>query len=107
MAEPDRAERRHPQGGRGRLAVPALAAGLDRTEVADAAAGVDLRVGVEHLVPAAGQRQPDPVALVRDRREVGDAGEHRAVVARAEEREHVVARVVGVDPREAGRVGVA
>ena len=54
----------------------------------------------------AGERQRQPVAVVRHGGEVRDAGEHGPagrVVAPAQEREHVAGRVVGVDPLEAGR----
>ncbi len=99
--------------------------GLDHPQVADAAAAVDRRVGVDHLAPAASAGQADPVAEVRFAGEVGNAGDLarpatagragalaavRAAIpgipGEAEERQHVARRVVGVYPAEAVRRGV-
>ena len=67
------------RAGRARLARRRV----DAAEVADAGAEVDLGVGVDDLVPAAGVRQAEPVVVVRHGGEVRDAGQHRAVGRRS------------------------
>jgi len=59
--------------------VPHLRLGLDDPEVAHAGAAVDLGVRVEHLAPAPGEGQADPVVLARAAGEVRDAGQNRRV----------------------------
>src|SRR5215218_5773339 len=68
--EEERRQRRQRHGGRAGLSVPRLRHRLDTAEIAHARAAIDRRIGVQPLAPAAAARQPDPVALARDRREV-------------------------------------
>ena len=101
-AQPDGAERGDAHRRRGRLAVPGLVDGLDGAEVADAAAAVDLGVGVEHLVPATGPGQPErgsPRAASR-RSSTMQASAVPSSPQRRNEK-HVAGGVVGVDPLEA------
>src|SRR6476646_7022228 len=74
--EPEDAERGHGDDGRGGAPVVGLGHRFDAAEVADAAAAVYRRVGVEQLPPATGPGQADPVLQVRHCGEVGDAGHH-------------------------------
>ena len=69
-----------PSGGsvsvrRGRLPVPRLLDRLHAAEIADVRPAVCLGIRVEDLVPAAGDRQPDPVAGTRQGRQVHDHGQ--------------------------------
>src|SRR4051794_32884971 len=105
--EPDGAERRDAEEGRGRKAVAGLAGRLDRAQGADAAAAVVVRVGVHDLAPATRMRQGPPVVLVRDAGEVDHTGQRRAVRGVAQEGHHVARDVVRVDPAEPLRVGVS
>src|SRR4051794_26794492 len=100
-SEPEHAEGWQRQRRGRRLTVPGFLGRLDRAEVADAAAGITLCVGVEDLLPLPGAGQPDAVALVRHPREVADDRHARTVRTPAQERQHVADVVVGVDPREA------
>src|SRR5256885_7100245 len=76
--------------------------GLERPEVALAAAAVVGGVAVEALAPAPATGHADAVCRARHRREV--AGHQRQLVAPApaQERDHAHVGVVAVDPAEAG-----
>src|SRR5450631_239022 len=73
--QPDGAQWRDPHDRGRREPVPRFVDGLDSAQVADTAAAVDVRVGVDDLVPAASVGETEAVALVRNGREVGDAGD--------------------------------
>ena len=78
--------------------MPRFVSGLDRTVVPDPGAVIGVRIGVEHLAPCAGVRQSQPIAGMFGAGEVEHARHHRAVVAEAQEAQHIVGRVVRVDP---------
>ena len=59
---------------------------------------VDGGVGVEHLTPPPGAGQAEAVTAVFGTGEVEHARHHRAVAAVAQEAQHVVGGVIGVDP---------
>src|SRR4051794_8424239 len=104
VAEPEGAERRKRQDGGVWSAVPGVVRGVHAAEVAYSGAEVPLGVGVEDLCPATTGRQSDAVSVVRDCGEVRDAGEQRLITIAAHEAEHIVRRVVRVDPAEASTV---
>src|SRR5215211_4369767 len=82
--------------------------GNDLSEVADqAGAVVYLGIGVQDLLPDALPGQTDLVVWARLGGEVRDAGDHLTVTVVAQPREDVPAVIIGVDPGETRRVGVA
>ena len=62
---------------------------------------VGVGVSVDDLAPRPGLWESESVVVVGDGREVGHARHLPAIAAGAQEREHVVGAVVGVDPAEA------
>ena len=75
--------------------------GAHGAQVAPAGAAEGLGVAVEDLVPGAAAGHAQAVVLARHRREVADH-QHRLAVARlAQEGDHAVVGVVGIDPFEA------
>ena len=79
---------------------------VDPAQVAGSRPLVGLGVGVEDLLPEPGLGQTDPVVVQGAAREVDHAGDRVARVIGTQERQRVVLRVVGVDPREPRRVVV-
>src|SRR5947207_11167711 len=75
--------------------------GLERPEVALAAAAVVGGVAVEPLAPATAARHADAIGLARHRREVARHQGELAGGAAAQERDHADVGVVTVDPLEA------
>src|ERR1700730_7465499 len=93
---------RHPGGLR--KSVPAYVLGLHGAQVSLAAAAVERRVGIEHFVPASGERQADAKVVVDHWREIGDARDSRvAVRVITNEGDDVLVCVAGVYPLEALR----
>jgi hypothetical protein len=78
------------------------ALGLHVAVVADVAAAVDMRIGVEHLAIAGRRRHADAVVGAHDRREVAHHDDEVVGIARAaQERDDAVLIVVRLDPEEA------
>src|SRR5437016_12754810 len=75
--------------------------GLERPEVALAAAAVVGGVAVEPLAPATAARHADAIGLARHRREVARHQGELAGGAAAQERDHADVGVVTVDPLDA------
>ena len=61
------------------MPAPGLGDSLNRAEIAEAAAAIGRRVGVEDFAPAPGGRQADAVMWARHRGEIDDDG-HRRIV---------------------------
>src|SRR5690606_30358102 len=80
--------------------------GLHPAEIALAASPVDAGVRVEHLVPAARMGHPHPVGVAGLPREVDSHLQGVAAGELGQVCEHAVDVVVGVDPLEAGWIGV-
>src|ERR1700756_3005318 len=83
-----------------------LVDGLHGAEIAHPGSVVDFGVGVQHLAPASRAGQSQPVARVLTSREVEYAGHRRAAAAESQKAQHVVRRIVRVDPRVALRTAV-
>src|SRR5687768_18618594 len=86
--EPDDAERGQGEGDGLGMAVPRDAVGPDLA-AADATPAELGGVGVEDLGPAPGDREPEPVAVARDRRQVGDTRDRPSTAVRIEAQERI------------------
>src|SRR5258708_7031778 len=110
--QPEHAERRQGNCGRGGLAVRWSGDGLDGPEVADAAAAVLGGVGVDHLAPPAGGGQPDPVVVMRAAREVRHASDEPgpgapfARTGKTQDSQNLPVGVGSVEPAEPARAEI-
>ena len=87
--------------------MPRLPVGVDGAHVAHAAAAERLRIGVEHLIPSAGEWQAKAVAQAWHGSHVRNADERPALVIPADPREDIGRRIVGIDPLETTGIVVA
>src|ERR1700687_2335896 len=99
--EEDGGERR--QGERERIAAahPGVLTGVHAAEVADVRAAIDEGIGVEDFFVVAGARDADAIAVTDDGSGVEDDDDHVVrVFAAADEANHSVVGVVGIEPFE-------
>jgi hypothetical protein len=80
----------------------------DRSDVAAIRPAVDGRIRVQDFAPASRARKPDPVVVVRSRREVGDDGDRACpVAAEAKPREDRICAVRDLDPSKPRCLAIA